>query len=156
MLLAANTESQFDRLAYKLRLAQAVTPELMSEAIAELCVRLPLLNRNGNAATRNLQLIQAGAWLDASLSLVELELPGWSLRRLTCDSGEWHCSLSRQPNLPVELDDTVDASHAVPSLAILLALLEARRILAPPAASPVPKLGAMLVPTHVVCCDNFG
>lgn len=154
MPLVSGTESHFDGLAVKLRRAPAVTPALMSEAIPQLCTRLPLLNRKGNAAARIAQLLQAGAWLDTSLNLVELELPGWGVRRLIYDSGEWHCSLSRQPNLPVEIDDTIDASHAVPALAILLALLEARRTLAQPTASSVPTLRPK--PAHIVCCDNFG
>jgi hypothetical protein len=47
------------------------------------------------------QLIEAGAWADATLAMVELELPYWNLRRLVHEDGEWLCSLSKQPNLPV-------------------------------------------------------
>ena len=56
-------------------------------------------------AARIDQLIEARAWNDAALALVELELPAWKLRRLVYEDGEWHCSLSRQPNLPVALED---------------------------------------------------
>jgi len=84
------------------------------------------MKRAGKAA-RIAQLIEAGAWDDAALALIELELPAWKLRRLVYEDGEWFCALSRQPNLPVALDDTVDASHEVLSLAILSAFVEARR-----------------------------
>jgi hypothetical protein len=58
-------------------------------------------------------LIKIGAWVDIALTLIELELPGWKLRRLIREDGEWFCSLSQQPNLPATLDD--------------MAFLEARR-----------------------------
>ena len=58
------------------------------------------------------RLIAAGAWTDAALVLIELELPAWSLRRLIREDDEWFCSLSRQPNVPVALDVTAHAHHA--------------------------------------------
>ena len=63
-------------------------------------------------------------------------MPGWKLRRLICENGEWFCSLSRQPNLPAALDDTADASHDVLPLAILLAFGGARRMAAIPSGAP--------------------
>ena len=59
------------------------------------------------------RLIEAGAWADAAIALVRLELPNWSLRRLVYEDGEWLCSLSRQPNLPIFLDEPGEGSHAV-------------------------------------------
>ena len=88
----------------------------------DACTRLPAVK-----ATRIDQLIEAGAWGEAALALIELELPAWKLRRLVYEDGQWLCSLSRQPNLPVALDDTADASHEVLPLAILRAFVEARR-----------------------------
>ena len=113
MLLNPNDEAAGDRLQETVRLAEAVTPELMSEIVSEACARLPLLNRGGKAAARIAELIQASSWIDAALALIEIELPGWQLRRLAYDDGEWYCSLSKQPNLPVELDDAIDAHHEV-------------------------------------------
>src|SRR6476659_10952614 len=78
-------------------------------------------------AARIDQLIEARAWDDAALALIELELPAWKLRRLVYEDGEWLCSLSSHPNLSVALDDTVDARHEVLPLAILSAFIEARR-----------------------------
>ena len=97
----------------------------------------------------------AGAWTDSALVLIELELPMWTLRRLAYEGGEWFCSLSRQPNLPLELDDGVDASHDVLALAILRAFVEVRRktSLTGQPTSRVPQLPS--VPAGVICCDNF-
>jgi len=101
-------------------------------------------------------VIEAGAWTDAGATLIGLELPGWQLRRAAYDGGEWFCSLSRQPNLAAELDDTVDASHEVLSLAMLGAFLEALRRRAVESGSLAATTPAVK-PTsaHGVCCDNF-
>ena len=101
-------------------------------------------------------MIEAGAWGDVALALIEIELPAWKLRRLIYEDGEWFCSLSKQPNLPVELDDTADGRHDVLPLAILSAFIEARRCkqlcarnqFADRAASPAGIANA-------ICCDNF-
>ena len=73
------------------------------------------------------RLIEAGAWTDATLALVELELPQWKLRGIVYEDGEWHCCLSRQPQLPLGLDEVAEASHEILPLAILIAFLQARR-----------------------------
>ena len=155
MLSNPKHEGRLDRLAEQLRLAPALTPDLISNVVADACTRLPVLNRAGTAARLD-QLIEAGAWSDAALALIELELPAWKLRRLVYEDGEWFCSLSKQPNLPVALDDTADARHEVLPLAILSAFVEARRTTsaAREISSPtVPQVG----PTsgYAVCCDNF-
>jgi hypothetical protein len=115
-------EDRFDQLTEQLRRAPAVTLDLISNVIVDACTRLPALN-----ATRIDQLIEAGAWSDAAIALIEFELPAWKVRRLIYEDGVWLCSLSRQPNLPVELDGTADANHEVLPLAILGAFVEARR-----------------------------
>jgi hypothetical protein len=97
-----------------------------------------------------------GAWLDAVLALIELELPSWKLRRLIREDGEWFCSLSQQPSLTVTLDDTADGTHEVMPLAILLAFLEARRrmsLAAQPVATAVPTVDP--APDTLISCDNF-
>jgi hypothetical protein len=101
-------------------------------------------------------LIEAGAWRNAALALIELELPAWKLRSLVYENGEWFCSLSRQPNLPEALDDTADASHEVLPLAILSAFVEARR-----RTSAMRETSLQTVPQvrrtsgYAICCDNF-
>jgi hypothetical protein len=70
---------------------------------------------------------EAGAWTDATIALLELELPDWKLRRLVDDNGKWLCSLSKQPGIPLGRDEVAEASHESLPLAILIALLQARR-----------------------------
>jgi hypothetical protein len=53
------------------------------------------------------------------LAVIALELPDWQLRRLEYESGEWFCSLSRQPNVPATFDDTADSNHELMAVAIL-------------------------------------
>src|ERR1035438_3739231 len=148
-------EDHLDRLMEQLRLAPALTPDLIGCVIADACIRLPVLNKAGKAPRID-QLIEASAWSDAALALIELELPAWKLRRLIYEDGEWFCSLSKQPNLPVTIDDTADARHEVLPLAILSAFLEARRT-----PSAVRKRSSPTVPQVqptsgiVICCDNF-
>jgi hypothetical protein len=141
------------RLEAQLGRSRGLTPELMSDLIAEAGVRFAT---SGNAARSRIQrLIESGAWTDAALALVELELPQWKLRRVIYEDGEWRCSLSRHPELPLDLDELADGSHEVLPLAILIAMLQARRdaalgttaVLASPPARPVSD--------DAVCCDNF-
>jgi hypothetical protein len=89
------------------------------------------------------------------MALVESEMPGWKVRRLVYENGEWFCSLSRQPNMPADLDDSADAAHEVLPLAILRAFVEARRRskVATDGASGVPQLQPAA--GGVLCCDNF-
>jgi hypothetical protein len=156
MLSDTKYEGRLDRLTDQLRLAPALTADLISNVVADACTRLPVLNKTRKAARLD-QLIEAGAWSDAALALIELELPAWRLRRLVYEDGEWFCSLSKQPNLPAAIDDTADARHEVLPLAILSAFVEARRStnaareLSPPTVPQVrPTSG------YVICCDNFG
>ena len=126
MLFHPKRESGLDRLADRLRLAPATTSDLFRKIIADSCTRLLVMKRAGKAGRLD-QLIEAGAWTDAALALIALELPAWQLRRLTYDDGEWHCSLSKHCNLPAAFDDTADGSHEELPLAILSAFVEARR-----------------------------
>jgi hypothetical protein len=140
-------------LEQQLRWAHALTPGIMADVIGEACTRFA--SQSPAAKARLSRLIEAGAWADASLALVELELPQWKLRRLVYDDGEWLCSLSKQPQLPVGLDKVAEASHEVMPLAILIALLEARRAAASSASdvSTVPQVRPL--PGYTVCCDDF-
>ena len=100
-------------------------------------------------------LIKTEAWTDAALALIALELPQWKVRRLVREDGEWICTLSRHYAIPDWLDDTTEARHEVLPLAILSALVEARRDLASSAAcsKAVPRVGSMQ--GLAACCDNF-
>ena len=143
-----------DRLDEAVRFAPQPTHDLVAKILAGACSRIPVLNKAGKAAGID-RLVESGAWADAALTVIALELPDWTLRRLIREDGQWHCSLSRQPNLPIDLDDTADASHEVMPLAILLAFLQARRRTAS-AAQSVPAVPlADLTSAALICCENF-
>src|SRR5689334_3084380 len=63
----------------KLRVTEVVTPELMAEILDVTCRRAPLL-RSSAKVLHLKQLLDAGAWTDAALALLELELPLWHIR----------------------------------------------------------------------------
>jgi hypothetical protein len=118
-------DEHLKKLEDRLVVADRLTRELMSDVIAMGCARFRTL---GTVAEVKLDwLIDAGAWTDAALALVELELPQWHLRQLVCDEGEWLCTLSKQPALPLEFDEVAEGRHQLLPVAILLALLQARR-----------------------------
>ncbi len=94
-------------LGDRLRDAHAVTTDLMSQVIGETCRRFPSMGQTGKTA-RIEQLIGSGAWTDAALALIDLELPQWQVRRLAYDEGEWYCALSRERELPDWLDQSVE------------------------------------------------
>jgi hypothetical protein len=156
MAFTADYEVLFDRLDEELRLASQPAPDLFAKVIVSVCTRIPVLAQSGKTAGIE-RLIDSGAWTDSALALVGLELPMWKVRRLVHEDGEWFCSLSRRPELPVELDDSVDASHDVLALALLRAFIEARRRTSPKdqtaSTSRVPQL--LSVAAGAICCDNF-
>src|SRR5713226_8997328 len=126
-------------LVYRLRDADAVTVELMSEIISKACRRFPSQGQSGKTA-RVERLIQSGAWTDAALALIDLELPQWQVRRLAYDEGEWYCALSRERELPDWLDQSVEARHADLALAVLSAFVDAERFAAPSSRTSVPNV----------------
>jgi len=155
MLFVPTLEGRFDALGEAVRSAEKVDAALVSRILAEAGTRITMLRRAGKAAHID-RLIAAQAWRELAFALVEDELPAWTLRRLVHEDGEWHCALSRQPNLPLEVDDVAEASHASLSIAILCALIEARRKVEDTrqaARAPVPAL--RIGGQQVVCCDNF-
>jgi len=155
MLFVCEHEDSLDRLTERLRLAPALTPDLVTSAMAAAGIRFAALNAAGKTARID-KLIKAGACTDAALALIELALPAWKLGRLVYQDGEWLCSLCKQPNLPAVLDETADASHEVLPLAILSAFVEARRraFAARETNSPT---APRVRPTsgYAVNCDNF-
>ena len=99
-------------------------------------------------------LLDADAWTAASLLIAERELSGWQLRRLVFDEGEWVCSLSRQPQLPLELDDTADAHHDIAARAVLHAIEEARARAAPRTSVPRSQRTSRSA-GYPICCENY-
>ena len=140
MFLDSTDEQRLAGLEQRLRRAHAITPELMLAVMAQA---RPRFAAHGAAATA------------AVNRLIEFELPQWRLRRIVHEDGAWHCSLSRLPHLPFGLGDIVEASHEVLALAIVIALLDARRAAAVTAVdrTAVPKVRAGS--DAAACCDNF-
>ena len=134
----------------RLRGAHAVTAALMSDVIGETW-------RRPTAKTARIErLIGSGAWLDAALALIDLELPQWQVRRIVYDGGEWHCALSRQRELPDWLDQSVEVHHQDLALALLSAFVEARRSATPRSRTSVPPVRRNADLQGIpVCCDNF-
>ncbi|RZN34632.1 hypothetical protein CWO90_06430 [Bradyrhizobium sp. Leo121] len=119
--------------------AGRVTVELMSDLIRDYCRRFPSQGRRDKTA-RVEALIKLGAWTDAALALLDLELPQWQVRRLAYDDGEWYCALSRERELPDWLDQSIETHHADLALAILSAFVEAQQIAAPSSRPSVPSV----------------
>jgi hypothetical protein len=143
-----------DRVDDALRATAEPTAALFAKIVAGVCTRIPVLG-NTDKTRRLIYLAEAGAWTDAAFTLIKLELPAWNVRRLAYENGEWLCSLSRQLNLPAEIDDAVDGLHESLPLAILRAFTEARRSTAA-AQKPEPAVPQMLPATqNIMCCDNF-
>lgn len=153
--MSSDPELGLDRLTQQLRLAPALTPDLIARVVSQACVRLHVLRKAGKTAHID-RLIEACAWTDLAFALIEIELPAWKLRRLIYENGEWFCSLSRQPNMPVEFDDTADVRHEVLPIAILSAFVEARgrtRASHESSLTTVPQIWP--ASDYVACCDNF-
>jgi hypothetical protein len=129
----------------RLRDAHAVMADLIAEVV-----------RQTRKSARIERLIGSGAWTDAALVLIDLELPQWQVRRIAYDDGEWYCALSRQRELPEWLDQSIEARHADLPLAILGAFVEALRLATPRSLTSVAAVPRDANPLCVpVCCDNF-
>lgn len=154
MFLLADPQDPAE-LGDRLRNAYAVTADFLSDIIHQTCRRLPSASPGGKTA-RIERLIQSGAWTDAALALIDVELPQWQIRRIVYDEGEWHCALSRERELPDWLDQSIEGRHADLALAILSAFVEAQHVNAPLSRSSVPSVRPDPSPLYEpVCSDNF-
>jgi hypothetical protein len=155
MLLPSEHQNSAE-LAERLRNADAVTADVMSDVIGHACRRFPSLGQS-ERSFRLERLLESGAWTDAALALIDLELPQWQLRRIAYDEGEWHCALSRQRELPDWLDSAIEACHADLALAMLSVFVEAQRVSTSTSRTSVPSVSrdsnSLYEP---VSCDNFG
>jgi hypothetical protein len=154
MTFDPNHEEPLRGLQQELRRARTITPGLMADVIARSCPRLQAQQRA--ARTTVIRLIESGAFADAALALLDLELPQWKLRRLIREDDEWHCSLSKQLGLPAEFDEMAEANHENLPLAILSAFVEARQR-GFTAGETRPNSVPQIRPTqgYAICCDNF-
>jgi hypothetical protein len=142
-------------LSDRLRDSHAMTAKLMSDIIGATCRRFPSMGQSSKTA-RIERLIESGAWTDAALALIDLELPHWQVRRIAYDQGEWYCALSRQRELPDWLDQSIEACHADLALAILSAFIEAQRVSASSSRPSVPAVPLDANSLHgPVCSNNF-
>jgi hypothetical protein len=148
MFLKPSRNDRLDELQEHVRRSRTVTPELLTEVIAKACIRFAACGNADKARVH--RLVEHCAWTDAALALLELDLPHWKLRRLLYEDGEWHCFLSRRLDFPLELDDGTEATHEVLALAILVAFIQARSVIA---STAVPQVRA--APRGTLCCDNF-
>ncbi|MGV7216133.1 hypothetical protein [Bradyrhizobium sp. UFLA05-112] len=143
-------------LGERLRRAQAVTRPLMLDLIDKACRRFPSLGQSERTA-RLSRLIDAEAWADAALVLLELELPLWQVRRIAYDDGEWYCALSRERELPDWLENSVEAQHADLALALLSVVVEAQMLSAEKTRPSVPSVRQAASQLYEpVNCDHFG
>jgi hypothetical protein len=152
MLFDPRHDEQLARLEKQLHCANAVTSGLMSDVMAIACVRFGALGPAMKVKVK--WLIEAGAWTDATISLLELELPQWKLRRLVKEDGQWLCSLSKHVRIPLAYDEVSEAGHESLPLAILIAMLQAKRSAGASGIAAVPPVHC--APTNAACCDNFG
>jgi hypothetical protein len=136
--------------------APVLTAELLYDIVGSVCTRFALL-RNTERAAHAEQMIRSGAWTDAALALLALELPQWQLRRLIYDDGEWHCALSSQREMPEWLDQSIEAHHTDLPIAILRAFVNARQASAPATRSSVPSVPPRTSDGYYepMCCDDF-
>ena len=142
-------------LGKRLQDALSVTPSLIADIIREACRRFPSQGQAGKTE-RVEHLIKMGAWTDAALALIELELPQWQVRRIAYDGGEWYCALSRVRELPDWLDESVEGRHTDLALAILSAFVEAQHDNASSNRTSVPRTGGRKDAHYEpVLCDNF-
>jgi hypothetical protein len=141
-------------LGDQLRNAAYVTAEFLSDIIRATSRRLP--SKPNARASRVEHLIESQAWTDATLALIDLELPQWQVRRLAYDGGEWYCALSHQRELPDWLDQSIETRHADLALAILSAFVEAQRISSASRRTSVPAAPQNAnLSYEPVCSDNF-
>jgi hypothetical protein len=142
-------------LGSKLRSADHVTRELMAEVV-KISRRRVLVQGHGERELQLNRSIDTGAWVDAALALIELELPLWHIRRFAYDGGKWHCALSRQRELPDWLDEATEARHSDLSLAILTVFVEAHETRTSISGTSVPvSAGRSRSDCIPLCCDNF-
>jgi hypothetical protein len=155
MPLDVNNPISLGTLDNALRNAQEPSLDIFCKIINSACTRVFALART-ERLDRVIHLAEIGAWTEATLALIELELPLWRVRRLIYENGEWLCSLSQRPNLPMVLDDCAEASHEVLPLAMLCAFLESchRRHRARESVSAVPQVAQPSV-DHIICCENY-
>lgn len=134
------------------------TPDIDAASFTAICLasckRLPAMRRTADARRLD-RLVAAGAWTDAALALIAVELPDWQLRRLAFDDGEWHCALSTERRLPDFLDDATETRHPDMAIAILQAFQLAAAQSGPTHLVAIRDRAAACGDAELMCCDNY-
>jgi hypothetical protein len=154
MLPVSISHHDSNELSERIHGAPAATGPLFHEIVSTICRRIASPGHTAKAV-RIERLLGAGALTEAALALIDIELPQWRVRRIAYDGGEWYCALSREPELPDWLDQSVEAHHHDLTLAILAAFVEAQGA---SAAKSRPSVPTVRCETSVFCaqtCDNF-
>ncbi|SFJ84265.1 hypothetical protein [Bradyrhizobium sp. Gha] len=142
-------------LTDRLHNAQGMTRPLMLEIVDKACRRFPSLGQSERTA-RVMRLIDAEAWTDAALALMELELPLWRVRRIAYDEGEWHCALSRERELPDWLDAAIEGCHGDFAVALMSAFVEVQELAMEAPRPSVPQMRPAPHPLYEpAACENF-
>jgi len=154
MSLEAKNLAVLDPLDEILQSAQEPSLDLLERIVTGVCTRISS-RAESETFDRLIHFAKIGAWTDAALALIALELPLWRVRRLDSENGEWHCALSYQPNLPMDFDDCAQATHELLSLAMLRAFVEAcrRGRAMQTAVSIVPHIRPWS--QQIMCCENY-
>ena len=154
MSLETKHQAALDALDSALQSAHEPNLYLLAKIISGVCTRISHLSKS-ETLDRLGHLAKIGAWTDAAFALIALELPLWWVRRLVYENGEWLCSLSHQPNLPMAFDDSVEGTHEILPPAMLYAFVEAcrRRHAMQESASTVPHIQPW--PEQIICCENY-
>ena len=152
MLLASINHSDSATLSSRINDAPMATIALLREIVGVSRRTSP---RQNVRAVRIERLISAGAFAEAALALIDLELPEWRLRRITYDGGEWYCTLSRARELPDWLDQSTEVHHHDLALAILSAFVEAQCASVSKRRPSVPTVNREVDVVYAQTCDNF-
>jgi hypothetical protein len=154
MSLEAKHRTAVDALDRVLQRAQEPSLDLLAKIVSGSCTRISAQFKT-ETFDRLIHLANIGAWTEVAFALIALELPLWRVRRLAYESGEWLCSLSYQPNLPMAIDDCVEANHEVLPMAVLCAFVEVcrRRHSIRQPVSVVPQIEPW--PEQIMCCENY-
>ena len=152
MLFHPNRAERLAAIADRLRTADELTANLVTEVAAELCGRPPAYPQYVPPSITF--MINARAWIDAACAIAAHALPQWKLRHLIYDEGRWHCSLSSMRDMPQWLDQPIETSHEILPLALLAAIVDAARREHPIEDKPnVPQ--ARIQSGNLMSCDNF-
>lgn len=152
--MSVTPNDRWGEIKARLRHARMTTADIVIGVRATACARLSAPGFAAQASWVD-RLIEAQAWTDAALAIVQVELPQWTVRRIMHEDGEWRCTLGRRWQLPDWLDDSAEGSHEILPLAILSAFVEARCTdeASAPASRLVPQVGP--ASGQAICCDNF-